>query len=136
MPSHLPPCKHDQSKAPSRPGELHPEPLTEPDVNLSIHPARATQRRLPPSIKTRSSSGCPLTPARLGDLLPSLYGHYAASSLLLSSATLVGASVLSASWGFHLHLFPFASPNRFSSSVRKPRLESRLLYTGHHTIGK
>jgi hypothetical protein len=27
---------------PSRPGEFHPEPLTDPDVNLSIHPARAT----------------------------------------------------------------------------------------------
>jgi len=34
---------------PSRPGELHPEPLTDPDVNLSIHPAGATQEgcRLP-----------------------------------------------------------------------------------------
>ena len=29
-------------RPPSRPGELHPEPLTDPDVNLSIHPARAT----------------------------------------------------------------------------------------------
>jgi hypothetical protein len=28
---------------PSRPGEFHPEALTDPDVNLSIHPARATQ---------------------------------------------------------------------------------------------
>jgi hypothetical protein len=28
---------------PSRPGDLHPEALTEPDVNLSIHPARATE---------------------------------------------------------------------------------------------
>src|SRR5262245_5663283 len=28
-------------KMPSRPGEFHPEPLTEPDLNLSIHPARA-----------------------------------------------------------------------------------------------
>ena len=27
-------------RAPSRPGELHPEPLTDPDVT---HPARATQ---------------------------------------------------------------------------------------------
>jgi cytochrome P450 len=27
---------------PSRPGESHPEPLTGPDVNLSIYPARAT----------------------------------------------------------------------------------------------
>jgi hypothetical protein len=26
---------------PSRPGEFHPEPLTEPYVNLSIHTARA-----------------------------------------------------------------------------------------------
>src|SRR6266496_2754585 len=51
---------------PGRPGELHPEPPTDPDVNLSIHPARATQRRLPPSIKTRRSSGYPLTPSRRG----------------------------------------------------------------------
>ena len=35
---------------PSRPGELHPESLTDPDVILSHHPARATMRRLPPSI--------------------------------------------------------------------------------------
>ena len=51
---------------PSRPGELHPGPLTDPDMNLSIHPARATLRRLPPSAKTRSSSGCPLTPSWRG----------------------------------------------------------------------
>jgi hypothetical protein len=30
---------------PSRPGELHPEPLTDPDVRLSPHPARATPRK-------------------------------------------------------------------------------------------
>ena len=36
---------------PSRPGEFHPEPLTEPDLTLSRHPARATARRLPPSIE-------------------------------------------------------------------------------------
>jgi len=35
---------------PSRPGEFHPESLTDPDVILSHHPARATMRRLPPSI--------------------------------------------------------------------------------------
>jgi hypothetical protein len=29
----------------SRPGEFHPEPLTEPDVNLSIHPARVTRAK-------------------------------------------------------------------------------------------
>jgi hypothetical protein len=32
--------------------------------------------------------------------------------------------------------FPLASPTRFSSSARKPGLESRSLYTGHHTDSK
>jgi hypothetical protein len=42
-----------QAERPSRPGEFHPESLTDPDLNLSIHPARATARRLPPSIEHR-----------------------------------------------------------------------------------
>ncbi len=41
------------SLRPSRPGEFHPEPLTDPDLTLSRHPARATARRLPPSIEYR-----------------------------------------------------------------------------------
>src|SRR5882672_10566163 len=41
---------------PSRPGEFHPEPLTDPDLNLSIHPARVTARRLPPSAEIAGSS--------------------------------------------------------------------------------
>jgi len=41
---------------PSRPGEFHPEPLTDPDLNLSIHPARVTARRLPPSAEPSGSS--------------------------------------------------------------------------------
>jgi hypothetical protein len=31
-----------RKRLPSRPGELHPEPLTDPDVSLSTYPARAT----------------------------------------------------------------------------------------------
>jgi hypothetical protein len=38
---------------PSRPGEFHPEPLTDPDLSLSTHPARAIARRLPPSVERR-----------------------------------------------------------------------------------
>jgi hypothetical protein len=30
---------------PGRPGEVRPEPPTDPDVNLSIHPARATLKK-------------------------------------------------------------------------------------------
>jgi len=41
---------------PSRPREFHPEPLTDPYVNLSIHTAPAIARKLPPSIETLSSS--------------------------------------------------------------------------------
>src|SRR5258705_8417773 len=42
---------------PSRPGEFHPEPLTDPDLTLSRHPARAIARRLPPSIEYRVPPG-------------------------------------------------------------------------------
>src|SRR5215472_16655812 len=65
---------------PSRPGDFHPEALTDPDVNLSIHPARATPRkptgfrqdeeflRLPvDSILTRVT--CPLRSAGITPLL-------------------------------------------------------------------
>ena len=41
------------TRMPSRPGEFHPEPLTDPDLILSHHPARAIARRLPPSIEHR-----------------------------------------------------------------------------------
>jgi len=41
---------------PSRPGEFHPEPLTDPDLTLSRHPARAIARRLPPSAEPSGSS--------------------------------------------------------------------------------
>ena len=47
--------------APSRPREFHPEPLTDPDLNLSIHPARAIDEELPPFVKTAGSSCHQLT---------------------------------------------------------------------------
>jgi len=49
------------SLTPSRPGEFHPEPLTDPDLNLSIHPARAIDEELPPFVKTAGSSCRQLT---------------------------------------------------------------------------
>jgi hypothetical protein len=33
------------AELPGRPGDFHPESPTDPDVNLSIHPARATPRK-------------------------------------------------------------------------------------------
>ena len=44
------------TRLPSRPREFHPEPLTEPDLILSHHPARAIARRLPASAELSGSS--------------------------------------------------------------------------------
>src|SRR6202048_4660860 len=53
----------------------------EPDLTLSRHPARATARRLPPSIGHRVPpvAGCPEPNG--DDPLPSPHGHYPASTL-------------------------------------------------------
>jgi hypothetical protein len=91
---------------PSRPWDFHPEPLTEPDLTLSRHPARATAQRLPPSIEHRFLP-LPVDPSQMAnDPLPSLHGH-PASSLLRSSPPLAGASLLSASRFEPLALFPW-----------------------------
>jgi hypothetical protein len=54
---------------PSRPGEFHPEPLTDPDVTLSRHPARASHEGC------RSSRYEPVDPSSGDNLLPSLHAH-------------------------------------------------------------
>jgi hypothetical protein len=80
------------------PGSLTPRPSQIQDLTLSRHPARATHRRLPPSIEKLGSSGFPLTrDLDAGDPLPLLDGHYPASSLLRRSPPQLAASVLSAS---------------------------------------
>jgi endoglucanase len=121
---------------PSRPGEFHPGSLTDPDVNLSIHPARAIQRRLPPSIKTRSSSGCPLTPSRCGwpaPFAPRALLRFIALTEQCAPDRCLGTFGLV---GSPLVPFPLPSPTRFSSSVRKPGYESCLLYAGHRMASK
>src|ERR1700731_5350792 len=110
------------TQVPSRPGEFHPEPLTDPYVNLSIHTARVIARRLPPSAESSGSSRIlPSWPMLNGDdPPPSLHGHYPASSLLRGSPPLSGASVLSASRLEPLAPSPLASPARFSRSAQEP----------------
>src|SRR5208337_5421380 len=93
---------------PSRPGEFHPEPLTDPDVRLSPHPARATQRRLAPYGERAGFLRSPVDPTNAAsDPPPSLHGHYPASSLLWGGPRLTGPSVLSASRVSRLSLFPW-----------------------------
>ena len=120
---------------PSRPEEFHPEPLTDPDVILSHHPARATVRRLPPSVELRSlpvagwSDSTSVTrPLRSASITP-------ASSLLRGGPPLSGASVLSASRLAPLVPFPLESPARFSRSVQEPGRASRCLYAGCRSVG-
>ena len=45
-----------RTRMPSRPGEFHPESLTDPDVILSHHPARVIAPRLPPLAEPSGSS--------------------------------------------------------------------------------
>ena len=66
------------SLVPSRPGEFHPEPLTDPDLSLSTHPARATARRLPPSVEQGLLPANRLAQINGDDLPPSLQPHYRA----------------------------------------------------------
>lgn len=47
---------------PSRPGDFHPEPLTDPDLRLSPHPARATARSLPAPTERKALPGEPVGP--------------------------------------------------------------------------
>src|SRR5258706_1074455 len=84
---------------PSRPGEFHPEPLTEPCVMVSRHTARAIHRGLPPSATTSRFLLLPVDQVDhdANGLPPSLRGHYSASSLLRGSPPLPCVSVLSAS---------------------------------------
>src|SRR5438552_3883328 len=105
---------------PSRPREFHPEPLTEPDLTLSRHPARATARRLPLPLNI-GFFPLPVDPSQMA-MARSLRsaGITPASSLLRSSPPLPGASVLSASRLEPLPPFPLASPIRFSRSVQEP----------------
>jgi hypothetical protein len=94
---------------PSRPGEFHPEPLTEPCVNLSIYTARAIQQELLPSATTVRFLLLPVDQRDhdANGLPPLLRGHYPASSLLRDSPPLLGGSVLSASRSYRLCLFPY-----------------------------
>ena len=97
------------TEEPSGPGEFHPRPLTDPDVTVSGHPARATPRR--PAGRPRTPTGssrCRLARRRrAGDPPPSLPGSYPSSSLLRGGPPLTGASVLSASRVRRLRLFPW-----------------------------
>ena len=115
-------CPGVSATLPSRPGEFHPEPLTDPDVILSHHPARATARRLPPSVENLKAP--PVTgwlAPNVGDLPPSLHEHY--TRFITStgqSAPLRRIGTFSLA-GSPLVLSPLASPARFSSSVREPK---------------
>src|SRR5262245_35668408 len=115
---------------PSRPGEFHPEPLTDPYVSLSTYTARATARRLPPSVEQGAHPGKPVGPNQ-----PRWPASFAPAPLqrlhlLRGSPPLSGASVLSASRLEPLAPFPLPSPARFCRSVPEPGRASRRLHAG------
>jgi len=146
----------------SSPGELHPRALTEPDGSLATHPALITQPRATRSgwiSSLRSSplrvdfatrpSGFWLRP--LSEFLPlaglprqrdRVIGPLrsppitGASSLLRARPPLCLASVLSASGGHPLGLFPSHRGPRFPGSPFEPGPDSRHLNAGRHAGSK
>ena len=123
---------------PSRPGEFHPEPLTDPDLILSHHPARVTARRLPPSAEPSGSSWRPpVGPSSTAMTRPlRSTSHYTPLRRYYEgSPPLSDASVLSASRWEPLAPFPLASSARFSRSVPEPDRASRCLYAGCRSVG-
>ena len=126
------------SCSPSRPGESHPEPLTDPCATVSRHTARAILESCRPPPKPAGSSCCQLTHygSRVDDPPPSLRGRYSASSLLRGDPPLDAASVLSLSWFTPLVAFPLATTPSFPRSLQSPLPGSAHLYAGCRSARK
>ena len=124
---------HPAYEEPSGPGEFHPRPLTDPDVTVSGHPARATHRRLPPSADPVGLLPFPVGPGGSVEwpapLAPRALPRFPATTAQSAPRRRIGTFGLA---GPPLGPFPLASPARFSRSARKPRLESCPLYAGRH----
>src|SRR5215831_10172658 len=93
---------------PSRPGESHPEALTDPCLSLSAHTARAIHGELALSVTTRRFLPLPVDQGGhdSNGLSPSLRGHYSTSQLIRSSPPLADALVIWASRFVRLCLLP------------------------------
>jgi hypothetical protein len=127
-----------RATGPSRPGEFHPEPLTDPCETVSRHTARAILESCRPPPKPAGSSCCQLTHygSSVDDPPPSLHGRYSASSLLRGDPPLDAASVLSLSWFTPLVAFPLAATPSFPRSLRSPLPGSAHLYAGCRSARK
>ena len=124
--------------SPSRPGEFHPEPLTDPCLTVSRHTARAIPEscRSPPKPAGSSCFQLAHYGSSADDPPPSLHGHYSASSLLRGDPPLDAASVLSPSWLNPLAAFPLATTPSFPRSLRSPLPGSAHLYAGCRSAHK
>jgi len=94
--------------------------LTDPDLTLSRHPARATARRLPPSVENWSSSCCQLAcsqrrwPAPFAPRALSRFNTTTGQSAPLRRISTFGLAVGAAC------AFSLGMPARFSRSVQEP----------------
>ena len=91
--------------APSRPGEFHPQALTDPDVTVSRHPARIIPPLSFPSGLTLSPGSSHLWLTKQCDQMTQPLRSIpitGTSTLLRVGPPLCPASVLSPLWGLHL----------------------------------
>jgi hypothetical protein len=122
---------------PSRPGEFHLGPLTDSGRDTlassgSCHRLKAAAFRQDMRLfrfPVDRISASMTHPLRSTSITP-------ASSLLRGGPPLYRRIATFSLADEPLVPFRLASPDRFSSSVRKPEAESRLLYTGHRMTSK
>jgi len=128
-------CQRALSGWSSRPGEFHPQPLTEPYVTVSRHTALHTSSspRLPipqtPPVTSWSNESVKVCqPLRSVPVTGT-------STLLRADPPLCSASILSASRGPRLRVFSCHQNDRFPRSTQQPNIGSRRLYAGGRMPG-
>ena len=105
------------------PGEFHPEPLTDPDVNLSIHSGSCHRTEAPPSADVLGSSQFdPVGPSQRRSPAPfaprALPRFITTTGQCAPSPVAIGTFGLAVVAACAFSLLP--SPARFSRSIRKP----------------
>jgi hypothetical protein len=121
---------------PSRPGELHPGPLTDPDVNLSIHPARATPERAAAFRQDKEFLRLPVDSIPTWVTCPVRSAGITLLPRYCETVRPCPADQYFRPHGASACAFSLNPAGGFSSSVPEPGIESRHLCTGQHMASK
>ena len=126
--------QHKGVKKSSSPGEFHPQALTEPDVNLSIHPALIIQTVIQTVLLDSSAHPTLMVDQRFqlgrcNPFAPSLLGDFTATTGCSAPVLCIGTIALV---GSPLVTLALTSEHMFPRSIPMPVSSSRHLHAGRH----